>query len=115
MALSKEQLLLLNNLMYTNEEMFPGDVYDFEGRTVKEFIDSIDREALAKRQDCGCYMTGEDYVNIFNAIEKDSTLMNMEIVATHIDDGPNSGKGFSAVFVDKSSNCLLYTSPSPRD
>ena len=86
--LTTEQLLLLENLTYLVDnkplktlvnikEDYPGK----EDITVKDLIDKIDTEDLNLSCEYGSYMTGEDWVNLLQAIEKDDTLCQMKIAA----------------------------------
>ena len=70
MALSNEQLLLLNNLMYLQEPCQKVD--NFEGKTVAEFIEAASQ--MGKDTTCGSFMTNKDWRDIFQAIRQDDDL-----------------------------------------
>lgn len=114
MALTTEQLLLLNNLMYTHEGNFPVDKLseiNSSVKTVEDYINILEhnRSKLESTADCGCYMTGEDYGKIIDAIKSDPELMGMKIASTHIDNGENGGGGFSAVFINEKTGDAVVT------
>ena len=86
--LTTEQLLLLENLTYLvdNDPMITlvsikEEYSEKEDITVKDLIDKIDTEDLNLSCEYGSYMTGEDWVNLLQAIEKDDTLCQMKIAA----------------------------------
>lgn len=114
MALTTEQLLLLNNLMYTHEENFPVDKLseiNSSVKTVEDYINILEhnRSKLESSGDCGCYISGEDYTKIIDAIKSDRELMDMKIASTHIDNGENGGGGFSAVFINEKTGDAVVT------
>lgn len=114
MALTTEQLLLLNNLMYTHEDNFPVDKLsnvNSSVKTVEDYINILEhnRSKIENTKDCGCYMTGEDYGKIIDAIKSDPELMQMKIASTHIDNGENGGGGFSAVFINEKTGDAVVT------
>lgn len=102
MALSNEQILLLNNLMYVYS--FDKSMSSYENKTVGEFINSIDTSSFTADKNVTDFTSGTEWKNLLNAIENDPTLTNMTIASTHVDNGPNNGGGFSAVFIDETSN-----------
>ena len=86
--LTTEQLLLLENLTYLVDDeplktlvTIKEDNPDKEDITVKDLIDDIKTEDLNLSYEYGSYMTGEDWVNLLRAIEKDDTLCQMKIAA----------------------------------
>lgn len=100
MALTTEQTLLLNNLMYMEpgkDSPFP-DAASFEGQTVGDLINSIDPSAIDRSSDYGSFMTGEDWANIIEAVRQDDTLMSARIADVHVDP---AGGGHSAVFLSQ--------------
>lgn len=107
--LSKEQVLLLNNLMYMpDKEPFKG-IVSSKDMDVAEVISQIDTSALEGDTDYGSYMTGQDWKNLIGVIQQDEQLMNMKIVETHIDHASNGGGGASALFVDATTNEAVVT------
>lgn len=107
--LSTEQVLLLNNLMYMDNDSPLENIVETKCITVEELISTIEIDQLEPNKDYHSFMTGEDWKNIINTIKQDEQLLNMKIVSTHIDDGPDGGKGGSAVFVDPSTNEAVVT------
>lgn len=101
MALSKEQLLLLNNLIYTinDQQLKTGNNY----HTVSEWINSASMSNLVEGNDPGgSFMTAEDWRKIRQAVKNDPALLNLRIVTTHVDNAPNGGGGVSMIFTDDS-------------
>lgn len=100
MALTTEQALILNNLMYMESSGPMVDVMNDSrsGSTVREWLENIDINQIPNdsRYHSGT-MTGEDWKNIIEAARNDETLMNMTIVSTHTD---SAGGGKSAIFVN---------------
>lgn len=97
--LTKEQVLLLNNLMYVGGNKPFQSITKTDQKTVGDYIDEIPINEIQDNKDYGSYMTGKDWKNLINAIKSDDQLMNMQIVETHVDNGKNGGDGISAVFV----------------
>lgn len=95
MALSTEQVLLLNNLMYMNSDplQMPDD---FAGKSVGYWLGQIDVSQLKDSEEYGSFMTGRDWKNIIQAVQNDDTLANMRIVDTQVDSA--GGGGRSAIF-----------------
>lgn len=99
-VLSTEQVLLLENLMYlTNADPLKSITEMGSGKTVADLV-NVDINSLADNQDYGSYMTGEDWKNLIQAVQNDDTLMNMQIVATHIDNAEGGGGGVSALLAN---------------
>ena len=102
MALTTEQLLLLNNLMY-----MPGDgdplynASDYEGQTIRSWIGNIEPKDLPPGKDYGTFMTKDDWGNIIQAVQNDDTLLDMTIKTTYTDRGAGGGGGYSALFVSE--------------
>lgn len=108
--LTTEQVLLLNNLMYTSKNPPLRGIADTDAKTIKQFINKIETEDLVADKDYGSYMTGEDWQEIITAVKNDEQLMNLQIADTHIADGSNGGGGgVSALFVDPSTNEAIVT------
>lgn len=97
--LTKEQVLLLNNLMYLSDTEPLKNIVKSDATTIEDFIGTISINKIQDNKDYGSYMTGKDWKNLINAIKSDDQLMNMQIVETHVDNGKNGGDGISAVFV----------------
>lgn len=98
MALSTEQVLLLNNLMYMepdeNSPLRRPD--DFAGKSVGEWLNRIDLSQIDDTREYGSFMSGKDWRNIIEAARQDDTLMGMHIAETHVDSA--GGGGRSAIF-----------------
>ena len=92
MALTTQQLLLLNNLVYTNKSTLPCSNLDsYQGQTVGDFINSIDIAAL-RAGDSNCfYTTSGEWADVLTAIKNDPELMRMEIATTHVDSANGDG------------------------
>lgn len=97
--LTKEQVLLLNNLMYLSDTEPLKNIVKSDAATIEDFIGTISINEIQDNKDYGSYMTGKDWKNLINAVKSDDQLMNMQIVETHVDNDPNGGGGISAVFV----------------
>lgn len=95
MALTTEQVLILNNLMYMNSDPLKAPD-DLAGKTVGEWLGKIDVSQLNDSDPYGSFMTGSDWKNIIQAVQNDDTLMNMRIAETHVDSA--GGGGRSAIF-----------------
>lgn len=98
MALSTEQLLILNTLMYMDPEAFPA-IVDDQGNTVGDLIRAADPQAIDPAAQYDGFITGQEWLNILQATRRDPVLMNMSIAATHIDRAEGGGGGRSAVFL----------------
>ena len=100
MALSTEQLLLLNNLMYLtpsgSNQISPMSDFD----TIGDWMTSITPDQI--KYDPGAMTTNTEINSMLNAIRNDPVLMNMKIAATHVDNAPGGGGGKSAVFISES-------------
>lgn len=104
--LSTEQVLLLNNLMYMqNNEPFQ-EIIAYEGKTVEQLIQEIDLNLLQDEKDYGSLITGREWKQMIQAIRSDTELMNIKIQSVHTDtDQANGGGGgVSALFTDPENN-----------
>lgn len=109
--LSTEQLLLLENLTYlTDDEPLKTLVSmdeDKEGKetlTVKKAIEQIEMSDLDMDHNYGSLMTGEDWSNIIQAIEKDETLCQMKIVTVEPSKDSEEPECSSVLFVNEQTN-----------
>ena len=108
--LTTEQLLLLNNLMYSKDDSPLKGIANTDAKTIGEYIDSINTAKLEGDKDYGSYLTGDDWNEIITAIKNDQQLMDMEIVQTHVaSEADGGGGGVSALFVDPSTNEAVVT------
>lgn len=100
MALSKEQLLLLNNLIYevNQDQINTGNGYS----TVAELINDSRFKRLASGKETSGMSTSQDWKNIVQAVKSDPQLMNLKIRECHVDNAPGGGGGKSMVFTDES-------------
>lgn len=100
MALSKEQLLLLNNLIYevNQDQINTGNRYS----TVAELINDSRFRRLASGKETSGMSTSTDWKNIVQAVKSDPQLMNLKIRECHIDQAAGGGGGKSMVFTDES-------------
>ena len=104
MELTTEQILLLNNLMYmdgSGDDNPLAKADQYEGQTVREWMESIDVSQLEDDKNYGSYITGKDWKNIIGSVKSDDTLMNMTVATTHTDWAEGGGGGYSAVFLSK--------------
>lgn len=106
--LTTEQVLLLNNLMYTSDKPPLKGIANTDAKTVGEFVESINTANLDGDKNYGSYMTGDDWNQIIEAVKNDPQLMDVEIVQTHVADQADGG-GVSALFVDPSTNEAVVT------
>ena len=103
MSLSTEQVLLLENLTY----MQPGNgrpfqmPSDYEGQTISDWLNAIDLNQIRDNPGTDTKMSAEEWKSIINAVKNDSTLMDMKITATHVDNSESGGGGRSIVFLDE--------------
>lgn len=102
MALTTEQVLILNNLMYleSGSDSPVVDMQDCSGQTIGDWLNKIDVNQLENDRNYGNFTTGQDWKNIIQAARNDDTLMNMTITATHSDLAGSGGQ--SAVFTSPS-------------
>lgn len=100
MALSKEQLLLLNNLIYevNQDQINTGNRYS----TVAELINDSRFRRLASGKETSGMSTSTDWKNIVQAVKNDPQLMSLKIRECHIDQAAGGGGGKSMVFTDES-------------
>lgn len=102
MALTTEQTLLLNNLMYmssgNDSPMVEASIY--EGKTVGEWLNNIDISQLRDDRYYGSFTTGKDWKDIIQAARNDETIMNMTVATTYTDSAGGGGK--SAVLTNSS-------------
>lgn len=102
--LTKEQILLLNNLMYVVDGEPFESITTSDAETVGKYINQIPVDEIKDNEDYGSYMTGADWKRLISAVKSDEQLMGMEIAATHVDNAQNGGGGKSAVFVAPQTN-----------
>lgn len=104
MALTTEQVLLLNNLMYMDPESVPDSPLcnPEPGQTIGEWLasDNIDVTKFQDDVNYGSFMTGKDWKNIISSALQDPEISNMKVATTHVDNAEGGGGGYSAVFVN---------------
>lgn len=101
--LTTEQMLLLNNMMYMNDEGF-ADISTAGGETVGSFLNHIDISKINDEEQYSTFVTGADWKKIIEAVQQDEQLCNLQIKETYVDNSDNGGGGLSALFVDPSTN-----------
>lgn len=101
MALTTEQVLLLNNLMYIDSGNGSPLSRPDSGQTVGEWLNSFDMSQLNDSTDYGSFINGADWKNIITSAQNDPTIANMTIATTHVDNTETGGGGYSAVFVSQ--------------
>lgn len=105
-ALTTEQVLLLNNLMYMNAGSPFQDLYSQEGKTLGEVLNAIDINAIDNSKEYGTFTTGKEWKDILNAVKNDERLSSVRVAAVH-DDGRG---GKSILFANPTDNeaIVLY-------
>ena len=100
MAFSKEQLLLLNNLIYevSQDEFITGN----KPRTVADLIGNQRFSELAEGKNVPDMSTSRDWKNLIQAVKNDPKLMNLRIQECHLDFAKGGGGGKSMVLTDES-------------
>ena len=100
MSLSKEQIALLENLTYLDNDAGAQvrAVSDYEGKTIGEWLTAA---KVSSTDNPHANITGKEWNDIINAVKNDPTLMNMKIVDTHVDTAKGGGNGKSVVFVSE--------------
>lgn len=101
MAFRIDELLLLENITYIADEAPLKSVLQAAGKTVREYLEMIDMDALEDTKDYTSFYNGFDWKNTLTAIKKNETIMNTKIVDSYIDQAYGGGKGLSAVFVNE--------------
>ena len=101
MAITNEQLILLDNLIYLDNSVIQNDVADFKVASVVNHLlnmnDSDFKTAVTDEQFFYCGnmvngMTTNQWKNVLNAIAEDETLMNMKITNIKDDNDYTGGK-----------------------
>ena len=100
MAFSKEQLLLLNNLIYevSKDEFNTGNKL----WTVADLIGNQRFSELAEGKNVPDMATGRDWKNLIQAVKNDPKIMNLRIREYHVDNAKGGGGGRSMVLTDES-------------
>ncbi len=94
-----DELLLLEHLTYTLDHEPLTSILKAEGKTVGEYLDSIDLSALDPEYVYCVYMTGHDWKNVLLAMKKNTAICEAVIAETHLDEAYGGGGGISAVFL----------------
>lgn len=102
MALTTQQMLFLENLVYLPNNSPLKSLKDADGMTVGELLSQIDVSKLENDKDYSAMIKGSEWKRMIQEIKSDPTLAHMKIVNTHVDQAEGSGGGFSAVFVSES-------------
>ncbi|MCC8104021.1 MAG: DUF2974 domain-containing protein [Clostridiales bacterium] len=102
--LSTEQVLLLNNLMYMQDQEPFSSITSYDGYTIADVINDIDLSKIDDDTDYGSLMTGREWKEMIQAIQNDEQLLNVEVQTTHVDTAEGGGGGVSALFVDPANN-----------
>lgn len=104
MAISTEENILINNVIYLDGIKLGDQTFKMGDETVGEFIDRIDNWMSiesnynsVKDSNITTYTTGEEWKKIIKAAKADEKLMNMKIKTTHY--APEGG--LSAVFINE--------------
>ena len=110
--LSTEQVLILNNFMYMQNDSPLSSITDssFQNMTLGEIVNKITSSgSFDADHNYGSYMNGTDWQNLCNAVQHDPQLANVKLVSTHVDTADGGGGGVSALFVDPSTNEAIVT------
>ncbi len=124
MAITNEQLILLDNLIYLDNSVIQNDVADFKVASVVNHLlnmnDSDFKTAVTDEQFFYCGnmvngMTTNQWKNVLNAIAEDETLMNMKITNIKDDNDYTGGKdktstGFRAACFTNGSDTAVVIS-----
>ncbi|MBP5282303.1 MAG: DUF2974 domain-containing protein [Lachnospiraceae bacterium] len=105
MALTTEQLLILNNLMYMGNSGSLSPVTAHEDQTVGEWLGSIDQSQIVGSD----LTTQQEWQDIINAALADPTISNMTIATTNVDRADGGGGGVSALFVSEATGDAVVT------
>jgi len=95
-----DELLLLENLTYFPDLKPFSSVLNADGLTVREYLNSIDKDIIVDEDDYASYMTGKDFKNLMLAIKKNREILNCIIMEPHFDSAYGGGGGVSCVFIN---------------
>ena len=107
MALTTAQVLLLNNLMYMTDTEAFSEITSYAQKgpeSIRDIVESFDCAQLNGSTEYSTFTTGDDWYNLIQAIKSDETLMDVQLVSTHVDHAEGGGGGVSALFLDPSTN-----------
>lgn len=104
MSFRVDELLLIENITYISDKAPLVSVLSAEGKTVREYIDSIDMDALVDEVDYTSFYNGFDWKNTLTAIKRNDAIMDSRIVDAHIDQAYGGGGGLAAVFINDAYN-----------
>lgn len=100
-AFKIDELLLIENLTYISDIKPLISIVNQDGKTVKEYLDTIPLNEIIDDKDYASYMTGYDFKNLILAMKKSEVIKNLLIKATHVDEAFGGGGGISCVLLDE--------------
>lgn len=98
--LSTEEVLLLNNLIYMNNQDPFRDMADYQGKTLGDLVNDIDVSKFKSEIEYTTFTNGDEWKNIIESVRADEKLCNTKIEASY-DDGKG---GLSILFNNTSDN-----------
>lgn len=99
-SLTTEQILLLNNLIYMENNPPFQSLDGNEGKTLAQVVNNIDLNRLDNFREYSTFTTAEEWKDIINAVKADDKLMNTQIAS--VCDDRNGG--MNILFVNPSDN-----------
>ena len=94
-----DELLLIEHLTYMPDVPPLHSILEAGDRTVGEYLDTIDPDALQDDVFYSTQMNGFDFRNIILAIRRNPAIMEARIMEPHLDQAYGSGGGISAVIL----------------
>ncbi|MBQ0001219.1 MAG: DUF2974 domain-containing protein [Clostridiales bacterium] len=101
MAYRIDEILLLENITYIPDTEPMKSVLKVCGKTVGEYMESLDLDALDEKKNYGSFYTGYDWKNTIAAIKNNPSLMAAKIVDAYVDRAYGGGGGLACVFVSE--------------
>ena len=108
--LSTKELLILDNLMYMDEPSVTDYFNNFtpsEGcpePSLGDWVQKMNAQAQHEKHDDMKMTSAEEWQRIYDVVNNNERLQNIQISAVNDDHAEGGGGGLSAVFIDKSSN-----------
>ena len=101
MGFKVDELLFLENLTYLDDIPPLFNINHYNGKTVKEMLESFDLSKIDDEKDYSSFMIGSDWKNMINAILNNKALASTKIVDSHFDQAFGGGLGLSVVFINE--------------
>lgn len=96
-----DELLLIENLTYISDIKPLFSIIGQDGKTVKDYIDSIPVNDLIDDKDYATCMTGFDFKNLVKAMQLNPNITCLKIATTHVDNAFGGGGGISCLLIDE--------------